>query len=305
MICRITQINEENYEYYLPMLPVGFIEILSEDEKTLPFGIETLGSASGAVIVRLVGFTAEITWFYLSPGFRGSGVGSTALLKLADLLHSSYEVDEIYMDICSGSDENLIRIFDGFSIQRTRLPQCTFETPLGALRSSEKLKGASKGSIALSDLDQKKLMTFCNELIASGKDYVFMPIEADDYIKDKSAVYMEDGQPTGILLFSKKDEGIEISFMASLSKKPTAIPDMIMFSLEKFQRFGEDTLVTVNIVEPKIKTLLKSLLSMAPEDDYGFTYSERITLDLSFLDVAEESAKNMIDTWKDFLSLAS
>ena len=42
---------------------------------------------------------------------------------------------------------------------------------------------------------------------------------------------------------------------------------------------------------------------MEEDDEYGFTYSQRITMDLSFLDETAEGTKNMIDIWKSLLTL--
>ncbi|MCR5099223.1 MAG: hypothetical protein K6B14_09775 [Lachnospiraceae bacterium] len=298
MACRITQINDVNFGYYLPLLPVGFIEILSEDEKTLAFGIEAVGSAVGAIIVKQIAFEADITWFYVQEELRELDIHSEALLHLSELLHDSYGVSVIHMDIAAGSDAYLSDMFNGFHVERTALPQCIFETTLGALSASDKIDRKSTGSMALSALDKKQLMSFCNELINRGLDYVFMPIDPEDYLADQSAVFMEDGSPTGILLISKQGEDLNISYMASISKSPTVISDMISFSIDKVRRFGEDTRVTVSIVEPRIKTLLKGLLSMEPEDDYGFTYSQRVTLNLGFLDEVEAFTTLLIETWE-------
>ncbi len=303
MKSRLVPINELNYEFYLPMLPEGFIEILSEDEKTLVFGIETIGAAAGCVIIKKTGFVAEITWFYISEPFRGTGTGSESFLWLVDLLHRSYGVDKVYMDIPAGADEGLYHIFNGFDVEKTPLPQCTFLTTLGALMTSDKLKGASKHSVSLGSVDRKKLMIFCNDIINHGADYIDMPIEPDDFMKDQSAVFMEDDEPKAILLFTKKGEELEITFMVSLTKNPSAVLDMLLFAVEHFRRFGEDTPVTIHIVEPKVKALIKRLLSMEDDDEYGFTYSQRITMDLNFLDETAEGTNNMIDIWKSLLTL--
>ena len=58
--------------------------------------------------------------------------------------------------------------------------------------------------------------------------------------------------------------------------------------------------VSINVVEPKIKAIVKNLLSMDKNDESGFIGSERITLDLSFLDEAEADARMMMETWKKY-----
>ena len=301
MTCKIAQINEQNLEYYLSSLPKGFEESILEDDRTLIFGIESFGMAAGAIMVRLVAFKADIFWFYIEETHRGMGTGSKAILMLSKLLHRDYDIEEITMDIFAGSDEGLSHLFNAFPVERETLPQCVFETTLGQLLSSQQLSGKSKSSVALADVEHSKLMRFCNELIDRGEDLVPMPIYPDDYMKEQSAVFNENETPEGILLFARRGEGIEIPIMASFSMNSSAITDMMFFSIDKFRRFSEDTPVTVYIVEPRVKTMIKTLLSMNKDDNYGFMESERITLDLYFLDKTEEEAKQTVDVWKSFL----
>ena len=299
MINRITQINEVNIEYYLPLLPSDFPSRLS-DERTLAFGIESLGYAAGAAIVRLVSFKAEIEWFFVSEIHRGIGVGSESLLNLLSLLHKKYNIKEVYMDFFAGTDENLSKLFNSFPNERTPLPQCVFKTTLGQLLSSDKISGSSKHCISLAELDSSRINKFCNEIVMRGMDFVPMPVDPAMYYKEQSAVFMEDGEPKGMLLYKKTNEDIEVSFLVSLTDNSAAIPDMIHYSVEKFKRFGEDTAVSINVIEPKIKAIVKNLLSMDKNDESGFIGSERITLDLSFLDEAEADARMMMETWKKY-----
>ena len=299
MMCRITQINEENYGYYLPMLPANFAEQIEEDENALMFGIESFGMAAGSVMLRLIGFEAEITWFYVDERYRGRGVGSEGLLHLMELLNRSYDITQIAMTVYAGADEELLHLFDGYPVERAKLPQCTFETTLGWLRSSSKIRAGHKHSITLGELDKKKLIVLCEGLIAHGEDLVEMPIDPDLYLKDQSAIYMEGEKATGALLFRKKAEGIEIALLASFASNAAAVMDMMSLAAEKMNRFGEDTKVLINIVDDRVEKLIRNLFSMDADDMEGFTKSERFTLDLSFLESARKETERILAVWNE------
>ena len=300
MMCRITQINEENYGYYLPMLPADFAERIEADEKMIMFGIESFGMAAGAVMVRLVDFLAEITWFYVDERYRFRGVGSEALMNLMELLYRSYDKTQIAMNIYAGSDEHIWHLFDGYPVERTPLLACSFETSLGYLLSTGRFGKKSKSSISLAELDNMKLKMLCEGLIRHGENLVEMPIDPDDYLRDQSAVYMENDTPKGVLLFKKRSEEVEIALMASFANNAAALMDMMSFSAEKLRRFSEDTKMKINIVDERVKKLLKNLLGMEADDEAGFTKSERLTMELSYLDEARNEAERLLVLWNEF-----
>ena len=295
MICSITRISETNYRYFLHVLPENYVE-LAEEENVLLFGIESFGAAAGAIMVRIVSRDAEIIWFYVDMDHRGRGIGSEGLFKLMQLMSSDYGMSTISMNIFAGSDTALKGLFDGLPVQRESLPQKIYTTTLGFLLSSPKLSRGSKSCISLADLDSKGLNNLCSELIRRGEDLVEMPIVPDNYLKNQSAVYMEDGIAKGVMLLKKQDEGIAISLLASFASNVTAIMDMMSFCAEKSGRFDSATKVTAALVDERMESLIRKLLSL--EDDEDFDKSERVSLDLSYFEIAEREAQRMIELWK-------
>ena len=277
------------------MFPDNLAE-LAEEENVLLFGIESFGRAAGAVVVRMVSLDAEIIWFYVDENRRGMGIGSEGLMCLMQHMRSDYGMSSISMDIYAGSNKALKRLFDGFPVQRISIPQKIYTTTLGFLLSSSKLKRGSKKCISLAELDSKGLNNLCGELIKRGEDLVEMPIIPDDYLKNQSAVFMENGVAKGVMLLKKLEEKIVISLLASFASNVAAIMDMMCFCAERSERFDSGTKVTAALVDERMESVIRKLLSV--EDDEGFEQSERVSLDLSYLEIAEREAQRMIELWK-------
>ena len=299
-MCIITGINETNYEYYIRFMPEVLSEWITADEDILVFGIESFGIATGSVIIRRVFPEAEIVWFYVDEQLRGRGIGSDALMAVMEMMREVYDISTLTINLYAGTDERLVRLFDGFATRREAMVQSTYETTLGWILSSSKIRGGSKSSVALSEISNRELNALCEELIMHGMDLVRMPINPEDYLLEQSAVYMEDGQARGVFLLKQSGEGIELSLLASFANNPVSVMDMINFTADRMRRFSEETKVTVNVVDERISKLIRHLNSMKDEDEEGFTKSERVTIDLSVIDDVRREAELMLQTWKEF-----
>ncbi len=75
------EISPANLDAFMPLIPEVFQE-RAADEPLRFFGIEESDQASGVIIFRSSGITAEIVYIYILPYLRGTGVIDTALTDL-------------------------------------------------------------------------------------------------------------------------------------------------------------------------------------------------------------------------------
>ncbi len=298
MMCRITKIDEVNFSYYYSMLPDRFYEYMEEDKGTLIFGIENFGMAAGAAMIRRVSEDAELVWYYVNERYRGRGVGAEGLLRLMQLFRQSYGMESISVNLYAGADEEVKRLFLGYPVEKNYPAQSIFRTTAGALRASGKLGTGGEKSVALSDLSPEKLDSLNKALAEYGKDLVPLPIKPEEYLARQSAVFMENGEPAGVLLLKKVRREIRISLLASFANDRASVLDMIAFTVANSTRFDDAMVVSMNIVEPKVEKLVRFILSLEEGDNTGFETGEHIRLNLSFIDKATEKAQRILAGWR-------
>ena len=288
-MAELINITEDNFPAFSPMLPRYIVESFMSDGSVLLFGIESEGMAAGVCAVRVTPPQADIMWFSLHSTFRGYGIGAESLMELNMLLRDSYNVSFITMDLSAGSDPKLRRLFAGLPATYSKTDECVFTTTFGAMRSSERIKGKHDHCIPLLELDVHQLAAFCSELKRDGLDYIDMPIDPDDFLKDMSAVYMEDGKPLGMMLFSKKEDTLELPYLVSLSSNNLALMEMISFAKDNSGSIKDDDTLYMNLVDDRLIGLIKAFLFMDKDDNSGFVNNTRITLDLDYLDEAKDN----------------
>ena len=294
----LSNINEKNYIFYKDLIPKDIMEEVMEDRYSLIFGIEAYDTACGAVAVRLTRPEAQILWYYIDPGFRGQGIGSDIFIQLTSILYYNYDIDYVSMELYAGADPKLRRLFYGYEATYEDLRSCSFSTTVGRLYNCPKLSGHAKHCISFRELDDAGLYDLSKKLRQNGMEFIEFPIKKEDYLSDVSAVYMADDKPAGILLVKKRGQDVEIPFLASLSKDPRAIMEMMCFTRKAAVRLGEDTVISMNLVDPRFVAVLKNILDMDDEED-GFVHGTRITLPLDYKDEIRAELDQSISLWQE------
>ncbi|MCR5278361.1 MAG: hypothetical protein K6E19_02860 [Lachnospiraceae bacterium] len=297
-MANLLYIDESNIDMFAPIIPDYIREVIVSDEDVVLHGIESDDMACGVVVSRVISFEAEILWYYLDPSFRGYGIGHESFQLYAERMHNTYGVSSIRVEIPAGVDKSIYNLFSGLPAEFERLDMGRFETTVGWLRSSEKIRGAAKHSVALSAVDSKALRNFSDKLANEGLGMVDLPIDPRDYEADASAVYMEDDTPKAVLLLQRDGEALTIPYMVSLSSNPVAIMDMICFVKENSRKYSEDAPIYMDMVEPRLSNLIRGLLDIEPGDNDGFVYNQMVTLDLTYIDERMEEAMTLIRNWK-------
>ncbi len=297
-------IDEKNIDMFAPIIPDYIREVAVFDEDVIMHGIESDDMACGVIVSRVITFESEILWYYLDPSFRGLGIGHESFELYTERLYDSYGVSSIRMEIPADGDEGLYKLFEGLPANFEKLDKNRFETTVGWLRSSDKIRGGSKHSVALSEVDPNVLRNFSGKLAQAGLGIIDLPIDPSAYEADASAVYMEGDTPKAVLLIERDRESLTIPYMVSISTNSLAIMDMICFVKENTKKYSEDATIYMNLVEPRLTKLVKGLLDMGPGEDDGFTFNRMVTLDLSYIDERRREAMDLIMAWKNLSFVA-
>ncbi len=291
-------IDESNIELFAPIIPDHIREVVESDEDVIMHGIESEGMACGVVVSRIISFEAEILWYYLDPSFRGLGVGHESFDLYTERMHDTYGVSTVRADIPADADEGIYKLFAGVPAKFERLNKSRFETTVGWLRSSDRIKGSSKHCVALSAVDPGVLRNFSGQLASEGLGAVKLPIDPAEYEADASAVYMEGDTPKAVLLLQRDGAALTIPYMVSVSTNPMSIMDMICFVKENARKYSEEAPIYMDLLEPRLSKLIMGLMDMKTGEDDGFSYSQRVTLDLSYIEEQRQEAMELIKAWK-------
>ena len=96
-----------------------------------------------------------------------------------------------------------------------------------------------------------------------------------------------------------RDEGFEVPYLVSLSNSPAVLMDMMCFVRDKTRRVRDEVPLSMNLVDKRLKKLVRAFLDMKDEDEEGFTYNTRATLDLEFLDEADRETEEWLTLWRE------
>ncbi len=253
----ITAIGRSNLEYYVPFLSEGLYDDLEDEDLLWLYGIESdEGMAIGAAAVRQIGTWAEITWFAIGEEFRGAGNGQSAFLQLLYEL-KMLGMERVVVHLPVNADPKLYRLFEGCSPHITDQDECSCITRIGTLDRLSFLKHSKKNALPLSLLKDRDLKLLGEKLALYHMDYMPLPIKKEDYFAKASSVYMEHGKPRAVLLLKKQKKRIHIVFMASFSKNPLAIMELLCQTMEVLRDYPKNTVVTMNLADQRMVNLMR------------------------------------------------
>ena len=275
----LTVIGELNYVFYRPFFPAEILKDVMEDENAFLYGVEHNGEAAGGAAIRFSEEEASLLYFRVDPEFRGRGVGAAFFFRLMEEA-AGLGAATLSMRLSPDTDPKFLRLLSGYSARFDEGEECEFATSAEVLAGVTKLQGESKRSVALSELDPVALQELSRELKEEKLDLVPLPVVPEEYLGELSAVYMEKGKPTALLLLAQEEEGIKVRLLSSFSREPMAVMDMLFFSAGKLSKLPEDTLISMNIVEHRIRELLETIFKDIPEEGYEIRSIQDCIIDL-------------------------
>ena len=265
----IVAIGATNIKYYKNFLSPGVLEEAERDGDVYMFGIESDGLAAGAAAVKIEGPEASLLWFALHPDFRGLGIGNEGFGNLLAEL-KKMEVAFLTANVAPGIDPKVVRLFQGYHPEVRELFICEVHTTVGAVAKLEKLKGVSKNTKALKDVDPPLLKQYGDGLAKYNRDLIPLPIKKKDYLGLLSSVYLKNGEIKAALLFRRKEETntLQLSFIGSITKAATAIMNLFYYSFAQITKLPAKTAFSICIVEEHARKLMDYLFSELEENEY-------------------------------------
>lgn len=276
----LTTINRDNHAWYDAFLPVSIREAYLADEHIALLGINEDDTACGAIALRLCRPEAELLWIFLAESHRGRGLATLAMLDLThDLRDEDYErliASEPPSKETTGEFEELMSFFP-HTVQEQEA-SVVYSTVEELLRIKD-FAGPESASVPLSQVSSVTLHELEQAAIESDNDLIPMPIRREDYLQDLSAVCMENGVPSGILLVSRTSpQVLTLAYLYSTSSSPNTALDMVRFFLRRAGELPGRHFLRMNLVNPGLLGFLRDRAHV--EVRAGRTY----TIDLRYID---------------------
>jgi len=203
-------IRGEEIDFYLSFIPQTLQQSYLMQANLLLYGIRYLDTACGVIVVEAQSENALIKYIYLAEDYRHRGMAGEALNELLFELYgagyvtvSASYIPELYPDM----HDRLWCM--GFQIEEAE--SGFFSIPVDTLADKPLLKGKTNHVVALRDVSKMELNRLCNKLVETGYDLVDMPIRKEQYLADSSGVFMENGEPKGIILLEQDREKADVA----------------------------------------------------------------------------------------------
>lgn len=214
---------------------------------------------AGVFLTRACSGWLELLYSYRAEGFEAPEQGAALLRSFMESVKSRYEgaYCERYF-----ADETEREMFSLSGMEVMETDSGIYEIPLSEIK--EKMPGAADpapGCVFIKDLTEDML-----ELAADfmESDPGPLPVPAafcfdwDSYIQELSLIYMEEGKPAGILLFSETEEGIAAELCRSRDKRAVSV--MAAAALAKaLELYPEDRKLIITLPGKAAEALIQKL----------------------------------------------
>lgn len=276
---------------YAYMIPAWLLERPREGVNVRFWGMEEDGTPCGVAVLTEEERVITLQHLYLEENYRGEGRGQRFLNELLlDAYHGqNYTFRVAYVPEEFPEMEGLLR---GYPFTQEEEQIASFTCTLGQLMENKYIQGAYGSNVrALSECQEEGLRMLSQTMEERGEALVKMPLEKKDYVADCSAVVLEKGSPTGILLVREEGKGtLSIPLLVNYSSNVTAPVEMIRFALQKgSQNYPKETLCRFAVVSDSLLQFLEKI---------GFTFGKKrrmCTLPLSYFKDFEREAQNELD----------
>ncbi len=283
---KLVPVTSDTITFFSPFIP----ELLKEEfliNKSLFFyGIVCKNTACGVIVLEKEAYNCQLRYIFVAESFRGLGIATRIFSKLLwKLYEEGYKT--VKTRYCPKSSPELHHILRGRIVRKETLSTGAFSFTLKEIKNASLLNSKAPHVVSLNDVKVLDLKKFCQQIIDSGNDIIPMPIHKEDYQSECSAVYMENGIPTGILLLQEtSNESVIIPFLYSASSKSTAVLEMICFLYQKgLTQFSENTKIEMYTIAGSLTALLEKLTGLKAD------YQIEVTLDFSSFRYYENQIK--------------
>ena len=273
-------VEKNELELLSPLVPEDILSWGKKSDEVRIYAIGEEEKTVGAAAVHIPSSRAELLWFYVDETYRGYGIGSKCFYQLMTELRD-LGAEELSTGIYSDTDGAIIRLLNGFHMSYEPLPVCRISFTADRIAEAPDLLRPSQGSVSLRSCREEELKELQKRLAAAGRD--IFDVTADGYNTTVSAVYKEDGKAEAALLFKRMGPGeISLYFAVSVAKDPTCLMDMLRFSAASIRDLPDETVISMNIINKKVKDM--ALLLLENVTDLKIEEGKLAVLSLSYVD---------------------
>ncbi len=282
-------VENSNLDPMSSIVPEDIISWAKDSDDVLIYGIGEGQKTIGAAAVRLAGIRAELMWYYVDAASRGYGIGSKNFYSLLADIHDRGAL-ELAIELYHDTDMTILSLIRGYYVTYEKLPVCHVRFKAGDVMDLPELLKPAKNSVALGACSKEDLTELQDKLEKKGID--IFDITAEGYLPKLSTVYKKDGETYGVLLFEKEKEGeVTLCFAASVAKDAACIPDMLRYAVSVIKQAPPETVIGMNIINPKMKDMALKLLE--PVEDLVVEEAKLAILPLDFIDAIRVQADAM------------
>ncbi len=273
-----------------PQIPEDLLALAKSEDDIYVYGIAEDDQTVGCAVVKASGLRAELLWYYVVEAYRGKGIGKECFFDLITEFHDR-GAEELTAAIYADTDRSLVHLLNRYRPTFEPLSVCQAFFPAKEIGFVSELNKPSKYTVPLHSCTPEELAGLQESLKAEGKD--ICDVTADGYNSMISGVYKKDGKALGALLFKRKSANeISLSFAGSVAKDPAVMSDMLCFSASMIRELDDGVIVSMSIVEPRMKEVMLSLLKEVK--DLEVVDTKLAVISLSYLDMLRERVGMMI-----------
>jgi ribosomal protein S18 acetylase RimI-like enzyme len=211
-------LSEDNKEAFVSYAPSFIFDDISEPGALALGTYDDETSVATGILVALVnrGYL-EILWLYVGESYRGQGFAKEMLERLMDVTTQESAISAITVDIDAESDSTeALALLNRCGFDITDSTESVYSLTVGMLADNHFLNDTRKGGVHVVPIQVIQAYTrsaFDKKLMINDVGLpIELPIPWGNYDSKCSVGYIDENELQGILLFTKLDDSLELSF---------------------------------------------------------------------------------------------
>ena len=266
----LSVITKENIDSFASLLLPDSAEAIRSGEPMLALGWIIDDTSVAAISGQLEGVTFYITSFYVAPGYRDKGIGTSLLNALEE--SASVRCVNYILDMTVTTEEHsaLVDFLKsyGFEEKPDSLPLLYLTT----------LEEAAEGQLKKKEIKKSDNMKFFDEsdsgLLRDAERYAtasFAPIPEGGFFSGSvdqqvSMVYEENGAISAYIVVEKTNGGLSISGALNESGKPMVMLKLFSLSLQRaMDLYSGDMVLVIPVTDRTADGLVRFLIPDAKQ----------------------------------------
>ena len=295
---KVTLLEGDELLEYTAFLPETVMEDDVEYGGLLYFGLDVDGFPAGLAVLRDEGARVTLRYLFLLPQYRHCGLGRRFVSELFPFFYE--DAQEITAEITPKTRPEAAALLESLGFQKESNGFGSFRFTVSELENCEILGGSTPDVIPLAKAPAKAIENLWMGLQKLGKDLAPSPLESRRYHPTLSSVRIRDGICCAVLLASVEPGSVHVDYLFSAEKNPNTLTQLLSYLYQGGQSvLSPDTVVSFDVVEPRLFKMLKQILNVRPLVQYRYTCSfkrfrERMVFALGWMQDFERQSELLI-----------